>query len=93
MQAVQKTFCATRHNIYRFKMAEFFVEQFNVVEKLFAAIYQNENVHVNTLEKCLLNNSQFLLPELAFCMFPLAIFSELCIHICLNSYIFYIAFA
>lgn len=62
-----------------FKMVESFLGQFIIVEKWFAAVYQNENIHVNPLEKCLLNNSQFLLPELAFCIFPLAIFSKLCV--------------
>lgn len=78
------------------KMVDFFSEQFNIVEKWFAAIYlseQNENVCVNTLEKCLMDDSQFLFPELEFCIFPLAIFSQLYIHICINSCIFYIVFA
>jgi len=69
--------------------AEFFSFNSKLLRNyLLLFICQNENVHVNPLEKCLLNNSQFLLPELAFCIFPLAIFSELCIHTCLNSYIF-----
>lgn len=69
--------CAERHNVH---IDSGWLSPVNnsalLGNDLLLLIYHDETVHVNPLEKCLLNNSQLLLPELAFCIFPLAIFSN-----------------